>query len=119
MAHTKCMFLPLKAQNPAREADPRQNHREILWFGLWRGSATGVGFYAFKGKNVYLVMATAQFSQSGAHRRKGEKLKMALKVSESAKLAYYRWNLKLFGPSRAPLDPSGGKSDHPMALICR
>ena len=49
----------------------------------------------------------------------GERPKMALKVSESAKLAYYRRNLKLLGPSRAPLDPSGGKSDHPMALICR
>ena len=49
----------------------------------------------------------------------GERLKMALKVSESAKLAYYRRIFKLWGPSRAPLGPSGGKSDHPMALICR
>ena len=49
----------------------------------------------------------------------GERLKMALKVREYAKLAYYRRNLKFFGPSRAPLDPSGGKSDHPMARICR
>ena len=44
---------------------------------------------------------------------------MALKVRESAKLTYYQRNLKLFGPSRAPLGPLGGKSDHPMALICR
>ena len=49
----------------------------------------------------------------------GERLKMALKVHESAKLAYYLRNLKLFGPSRAPLGPLRGKSDHPIALICR
>ena len=35
---------------------------------------------------------------------------MTLKVRESAKVAYYRSNLKLLGPSSAPLGPSGGKS---------
>ena len=44
---------------------------------------------------------------------------MVLKFSESAKLVFYKKNLKLFGPSRAPLDPSGGKSDHPKAFISR
>ena len=48
----------------------------------------------------------------------GERLKMALKVRESAKLGNYIWSLKFFRPSRAPLDPSGGKSDHLKALIC-
>ena len=48
----------------------------------------------------------------------GERLKMALKVSESAKLANYLRNLTVWGPSRAPLDPSGGEPDHPKALIC-
>ena len=38
---------------------------------------------------------------------------MALKVSESAKLAYYRRNLKLFRPSRAPLGPLGGQIGPP------
>ena len=36
---------------------------------------------------------------------------MTLKVSESAIVAYYRRKLELLGPSRAPLDPSGGKAD--------
>ena len=56
-----------KSCHPPPEADLRQNHCKILWFGLWRGSASGGGFCAFKGKNVHLVQATAQFSQSGAH----------------------------------------------------
>ena len=36
----------------------------------------------------------------------GERLKMALKVSDSDKLAYYRRNLKILGPSRGALEGS-------------
>ena len=96
------MFLPLTVQNPAMI---------LAWIGL-RGKMAG--FCAFKGKKVHLVEATAKWCPNAC-----EKLEVALKVSESATVAYYRRNLKLFGPSRAPLGPSGGKSDHPMALICR
>ena len=60
-------FKGAKSCHPPPEADPRQNFCKILWFGLWRGSASGGGFCAFKGKNVHSVQATAQFSQSGAH----------------------------------------------------
>ena len=44
----------------------------------------------------------------------GERPQMAPQVPESAQIAYSFHNLKVFEPSRAPLDPSGGKSDHPM-----
>ena len=43
---------------------------------------------------------------------------MAPQVPESAQLAYSLDILMVFEPSGAPLDPSGGEPDHPMALIC-
>ena len=70
MAYTKGMFLPLKVQNPAI-LHRRPIHAKIIvkYGGLGSGEdrPPGGGFCAFKGKNVYLVQATAQFSQSGAH----------------------------------------------------
>jgi len=71
--------------SPDRRSRPSQNPRILR--GSWSGSAPGggspdrrsrpshriclrgrmAGFCAFKGRNVHLVQATAQFSQSGAH----------------------------------------------------
>ena len=41
---------------------------------------------------------------------------MAPQVPQSVQLAYSLYNLMVFEPSRAPLDPSGGEPDHFKAL---
>ena len=66
------MFLTLKVQNPAI-LPRRPTHAKIMvkYGGLGSGEDRPPGedgrILRFKGKNVHLVQATAQFSQSGAH----------------------------------------------------
>ena len=127
-------FLVCQILNPPTTAGVFAVDDQPLWFStgqpkccylFYRGQAADPFFHSPSGQNGVErgEFCTQQNSIIFGLLRKrcsyaGERPKMPPHVTESTQLAYSLDILMVFEPSGAPLDPSGGEPDHPMALIC-